>query len=1309
MRKHFLILMLLTLLPFTAWAEDYSDYTLKIYYGASELTQKVYGGSGLSLADLPLKLEKQEADPVTVSGNDFVVTWSDGSQTAPTLAENVGTYTVTVTSTTHTLPAECTASFTITPATPSVTAPNVASNLSYNGNLQALIVSEGSTNVGTLKFAVKDPEASEAPDANDNVWYEFDSESLKRTEVGTYDLYYKVDVDDNNWSDVAPHYFDQVTIEKGNATITAPTVGSNLVYSGNPVTLFNFGSTNAGTLSYAVTDSDVESIAADAEDTWYAADANELKRTAAGNYKLWYKLTGDNNYNDKAPASIGTATIAPGSVSVTTAPARVADYLTYNGELQTLITAGEVTGGALRYAVTSNNEAPAANAENVWYENAAIDALKRSAAGTYYLWYKVEGDANHNNVIPTAFTTASIEIKKAKIVVTTPAAELNAAVAWDGTAKQVIKKGVTATGKGDLTVYYAVSTSNVAPSAEVVDVWYTDITDEHLRVSAANTYYAYYKIVSNDVNVEPLAPAAFDGAFVINATPASITTIPAAKTLTYNAEAQELVDAGVAVGGELQYSVDNQNWSATIPAETEAGDYQIYFRVKGDGNHTDYQPMTVGQNPVAVSIPVTIAKKNLKAKPAEIPANVAIFGVLPQNGAISNTNYLKVEYDGFAGNDNAASVFTGNYSAPTVAFASDVNSNTNCETIDQTKYIKAGEYAEGIVVSGGSAKNYNIVALKRDLNVAKAKVKIDLKAAVVPNAAYGSSAAEKTQWEIGYESNPANYLNVYVQNGIDANGDATYSVNALPYANYIAYLKTRTYSTGSGQNTTWHIAFNSPILTKRANTSKENGSYLLTLEGAEATNNTEIVAQTNSTNIKFVIGKAVLTVTADNKWKTYGTADPALAFSVTSGNNAYDGLSAEQKAAIKAAMSRAEGETAGEYEITFAESIKSSDLFKDNYTITWKKGWMVIEKANLTIEAKPQTLYLTNTVAKLVQSDIDINGLVKNDALGINDAATVSLAFGTEDIATEGEEQTLVPVDDTEDHEGELTTAGEYQYGIKVVLANMVALAENYNITIKNGALTVIDTDNGIVLNFNADNSDALVAANGKTIEVTFANKTMVKNNWHTMVLPFATTPLELSNLLGQYVIVNRLSDNSTADHVAFELELSEIPAGEAFLIKSGKDMVWDGKKFDANNIGKKLISKDLVKESKGGNMLVGVYNATSVQSTDAQKLTWLGNTAQFKNDGTTRRENKWYEPYSTAKEIAPFEAYLMYAPNVTSAPLITVQEADGTTTAISEIKAGEFQTVKADGWYTLNGVKLQGMPTEKGVYINNGKKVVIK
>ena len=60
----------------------------------------------------------------------------------------------------------------------------------------------------------------------------------------------------------------------------------------------------------------------------------------------------------------------------------------------------------------------------------------------------------------------------------------------------------------------------------------------------------------------------------------------------------------------------------------------------------------------------------------------------------------------------------------------------------------------------------------------------------------------------------------------------------------------------------------------------------------------------------------------------------------------------------------------------------------------------------------------------------------------------------------------------------------------------------------------------------------------------------------------------------------------------------------------------------------------------------------------------------------------------------------------------ITVKlvDASGKTTAIGEIdtKTGEM-TFDSEAWYTLDGVRLSGKPSTKGIYINNGKKIVIK
>ena len=57
------------------------------------------------------------------------------------------------------------------------------------------------------------------------------------------------------------------------------------------------------------------------------------------------------------------------------------------------------------------------------------------------------------------------------------------------------------------------------------------------------------------------------------------------------------------------------------------------------------------------------------------------------------------------------------------------------------------------------------------------------------------------------------------------------------------------------------------------------------------------------------------------------------------------------------------------------------------------------------------------------------------------------------------------------------------------------------------------------------------------------------------------------------------------------------------------------------------------------------------------------------------------------------------------------MEEIDGTKTAIKAIDA---ETVSSNidnrtGWYTIGGMKLQSAPTQKGIYINNGKKVVVK
>ena len=88
--------------------------------------------------------------------------------------------------------------------------------------------------------------------------------------------------------------------------------------------------------------------------------------------------------------------------------------------------------------------------------------------------------------------------------------------------------------------------------------------------------------------------------------------------------------------------------------------------------------------------------------------------------------------------------------------------------------------------------------------------------------------------------------------------------------------------------------------------------------------------------------------------------------------------------------------------------------------------------------------------------------------------------------------------------------------------------------------------------------------------------------------------------------------------------------------------------------------------------------------------------------------ESILFNKYQPTRKQRALKAYITAKPGVSEAPIINIEEADGTITSINAVTAEKINAVK-EGWYTLNGVKLNAAPAEKGIYINNGKKVVIK
>lgn len=96
---------------------------------------------------------------------------------------------------------------------------------------------------------------------------------------------------------------------------------------------------------------------------------------------------------------------------------------------------------------------------------------------------------------------------------------------------------------------------------------------------------------------------------------------------TYDKTAQELLTAGTITGGEFVYSLEkNGNYTTTIPKGTNAGEYTIYYKVKGDGNHNDLDGGTITAkiNPKSVTIEGVTSKD--KIYDGDAKADVVVTG-----------------------------------------------------------------------------------------------------------------------------------------------------------------------------------------------------------------------------------------------------------------------------------------------------------------------------------------------------------------------------------------------------------------------------------------------------------------------------------------------------------------------------------------------------------------------------------------------------------------------------------------------------------------------------------------------------------
>jgi hypothetical protein len=243
----------------------------------------------------------------------------------------------------------------------------------------------------------------------------------------------------------------------------------------------------------------------------------------------------------------------------------------------------------------------------------------------------------------------------------------------------------------------------------------------------------------------------------------------------------------------------------------------------------------------------------------------------------------------------------------------------------------------------------------------------------------------------------------------------------------------------------------------------------------------------------------------------------------------------------------------------------------------------------------------------------------------------------------------------------------------------------------------------------NANNEETLYMYAGKKAHsVTLADRTLFKDGkWNTLCLPFSLSAEQIAaNGYFAGATLKTLDADAkngfdTTDgtlYLSFK-DATEIEAGVPYLVKweSGEpitDPVFEGVTV-SSTAAQAVESTTAGLESI---QMVGCYSPVSVTADD-KSILFLGdaNTLYYSTIDRQIRSCRAYfsVPYIKNNAGAKARAFALSFDGEDVTGILGVS-ADST-------------DVKDGVWYSLDGVRLSGKPTQRGLYINNGKKVVIK
>ncbi|UKK82538.1 autotransporter outer membrane beta-barrel domain-containing protein [Segatella bryantii] len=253
----------------------------------------------------------------------------------------------------------------------------------------------------------------------------------------------------------------------------------------------------------------------------------------------------------------------------------------------------------------------------------------------------------------------------------------------------------------------------------------------------------------------------------------------------------------------------------------------------------------------------------------------------------------------------------------------------------------------------------------------------------------------------------------------------------------------------------------------------------------------------------------------------------------------------------------------------------------------------------------------------------------------------------------------------------------------------------------------------------NADNTtdiNNIITNYDSKADVTLADRTLYKDgNWNTLCLPFSLSAAQIAanaDFAGATLMTMDVTEKNGFNAEDGTLYLcfksaTAIDAGVPYLVKWEKATDYEGNEANYDIINpvfenvtlSNSTAQTLASETAGLEtiQMVGTYSPVSVTAND-KSILFLGdaNTLYYSSTDRQIRSCRAYfsVPYINGHAAAKARSFVL-------------NFGGNETTGILEVS--ENNDVKDDIWYSLDGVRLNGKPTQRGMYINKGKKILIK